>query len=91
MAFMISKETENVQSSEEIEMAFTFQVKKSSIYRKQIACFSPEKSRPLRPVIICKVLSFPQKYRYGTVSRHFSVLFAYFQLFKGCSIKDAFN
>jgi hypothetical protein len=50
MVFMISKETENVQSSEEIEMAFSTiksQVKKSSIYRQQTACFSPEKSRPL--------------------------------------------
>ncbi len=47
MAFMISKELENVQSSEEIEMAFMPKVKKSSIYRKQTACFSPEKSRPL--------------------------------------------
>jgi len=46
MAFMISKESENVQSSEEIEMAFTSQVKKSSIYRKQTACFSPKNLGP---------------------------------------------
>jgi hypothetical protein len=46
MAFMISKESENVQSSEEIEMAFTSQVKKSSICRKQTACFSPKNLGP---------------------------------------------
>ena len=38
---MISKETENVQSSEEIEMAFraiTSQVKVGSCFRDQVAC-----------------------------------------------------
>jgi hypothetical protein len=42
MAFMISKETENVQSSEEIEMAFraiTSQVNISSIYLHSSGCY----------------------------------------------------
>ncbi len=54
MAFMISKETENVQSSEEIEMAFraiTSQVKQTAD-----SLLFPQKSRPLEtaPVIIWK-------------------------------------
>ncbi len=54
MAFMISKETENVQSSEEIEM--TFMAITSQVKQTADSLLFLQKSRPLEtaPIIIWK-------------------------------------
>jgi hypothetical protein len=80
MAFMISKETENVQSSEEIEMAFraiTSQVNISSV--RKDAMFS--ESCPLNNYW----RSLNRRYwptDGSNESRHFTVLIVYFLSFK---------
>jgi hypothetical protein len=81
MAFMISKETENVQSSEEIEMAFraiTSQVNISSIRKDDISPESWTLNNYWRSLNI--------RYRYWatdgrTISRHFTVFIVYFLSF----------
>ncbi len=78
MAFMISKETENVQSSEEIEMAFraiTSQVNISSIRKGAIFPESRTVNNYRRSLNI--------RYRYwhtdgSAISRHFTVFIVYF-------------
>jgi hypothetical protein len=85
MAFMISKETENVQSSEEIEMAFraiTSQVNISSIRKVAIL---PELRALNNYSRSLNVRYWPADG--NNISRHFTVLIGTFYLYKIFSIQ----